>query len=550
MRYLSFLLCLLFTQIGIAQDPCDPPLVASLSVFPTTICTGGVATITFSLPPDDGDAFDVLYSVNGATALLQGVLDGHTEQISVSGNTTITLVQVTNNDDDDDGCFTNFNIQVTVAVSEIQVGFSMQNPACGQSNGSITVSPNGGAPPFQYSLNGGNVQNNPVFSGLNAGDYTISVVDNNGCTGETFASLVSGDAPDILVISQVNPACGQNNGAVTLTANGGTTPYQYSMNGGAFQNSASFGSLGAGNYTFTVQDAANCTALTLVVLTDNSATLPLANIVANDTRGCSGTVFELTANAPAGTTGIWTCNGCNIPNPTQTQLVISGLPPGNTAISWTLSSPNCPNYSKATVTLTILAPPQANTDGIFQVEALDALEVAILANDVASAPVLTEVLRLPQKGTANLSPNHQLTYQPTPNALGLDTLIYALCYEECPQECDTAMVVFQIFSEDDPCFITGDTTNILTNGLTPNNDNVNDKLVFRIVDIVECEVNYLLSDLIIYNRWGDVVYESKPYNNDWGGTSRDGSPLPPGVYYFVLRVKDTYSQFGNVIIIR
>ncbi len=629
MRYFIGLLALFVAFAVAAQDPCDPPLAASLSVFPTEVCSDGVVTVTFSLPPDDGDAFDVVFSVNGVTAQLSGILDGHTEQITITGTTVIRLEQVTNNDDDDDTCFTNFNTQITVTVSGIQVDFSPQNPTCDQNNGSITVTANGGTGPYQYSLDGGAAQNSPVFSGLGAGNYLLSVTDVAGCAGEIFATLTTGDAPFLSVLNQTAPGCGQNTGTITLTASGGTAPYQYSLNGGAFQNSASFGGLGAGVFTFTVRDAANCTAqitaeltspgapflsvlnqtapgcgqntgaITLTasggtapyqyslnggafqnsasfgglgagtyvcevrdatncttsitaVLTDNSIGLPPASISATDTRGCSDMVFGLTANAPAGTTGTWMCSGCTIAQPSQPQLSLSGLPPGNTVVSWVLSTPNCPNYSSASVTITIFDPPVANTDGVFQVTVPNPVEVPVLINDAASATVFTEIMAPPQKGTVTFGQNQELLYQPFANAQGADTLVYRLCYDECPQVCDSAMVLFQIISENDPCFITGDTTNILTNGLTPNNDDINDKLVFRIVDVKECEVNYLLSDLIIYNRWGDVVYESKPYNNDWEGTNRDGTPLPPGVYYFVLRVylEQPYSQFGNVIIIR
>jgi gliding motility-associated-like protein len=431
------------------------------------------------------------------------------------------------------------------------VATNQTNPGCGQNTGSVTLSASGGAPPYQYSINGGAYQNGAVFGSLGAGTYSFSVRDGANCVSETQVTLTNPGAPVLLVTNQTNPGCGQNTGSVTLSASGGAPPYQYSINGGAYQNGAFFGNLGAGTYSFLVRDAANCTTALSVDLTDNSAALPAAAIIASDTRGCSETIFQLTANLPAGTTGVWSCSGCNIASPTQPQLALSGLPPGNTVVNWTLSAPDCPNYSKSTVTITVFAPPQANGDGIFQVTAPDDFLVPFLANDVANAPVFTEIIRPPKKGTVNLGTNNQLLYQPALQVEGLDTLIYSLCYEECPQVCDSAMVIFQILSESDPCFITGDTTNLFTNGLTPNNDGMNDKLVFRIVDKAECEVNHLSSDLIVYNRWGDVVYKSdKPYNNDWGGTTRDNSPLPPGVYYFVLRVADRYSQFGNVIIIR
>jgi gliding motility-associated-like protein len=100
--------------------------------------------------------------------------------------------------------------------------------------------------------------------------------------------------------------------------------------------------------------------------------------------------------------------------------------------------------------------------------------------------------------------------------------------------------------------IAGDTSNVFTNGLTPNDDGLNDVLVFQIVSVEDCEINYAKSEIIIYNRWGDIVFDASPYNNDWDGTNRDKQDLPPGVYYFVLRVtlEEQYTQFGSVILVR
>lgn len=68
-------------------------------------------------------------------------------------------------------------------------------------------------------------------------------------------------------------------------------------------------------------------------------------------------------------------------------------------------------------------------------------------------------------------------------------------------------------------------TIIIPNVFTPNLDGVNDLFVIK---------NLLLYDhrpVIIYNRWGGVVFESPMYNNDW-----DGSNVPDGVYYGVLEI--------------
>ena len=80
------------------------------------------------------------------------------------------------------------------------------------------------------------------------------------------------------------------------------------------------------------------------------------------------------------------------------------------------------------------------------------------------------------------------------------------------------------------------------NVITPNGDGFNDK--FEITNIE----NYISSKLIIFNRWGNKVYEVDNYKNDWAGEG-----LPDGVYYFILTfhgyLKDG-SEKGSLTIMR
>ena len=72
------------------------------------------------------------------------------------------------------------------------------------------------------------------------------------------------------------------------------------------------------------------------------------------------------------------------------------------------------------------------------------------------------------------------------------------------------------------------------NAITPNGDGVNDALIFDIIALQPDK--FPNNELIIFNRWGNVVHKSRPYNNDWQGTGRNGKPLPHGTYYYILRL--------------
>jgi gliding motility-associated-like protein len=65
------------------------------------------------------------------------------------------------------------------------------------------------------------------------------------------------------------------------------------------------------------------------------------------------------------------------------------------------------------------------------------------------------------------------------------------------------------------------------NVMTPNGDGINDELIFSGLQY------HPNSELMVYNRWGNLVYSDMNYQNNW-----NGGGLPDGLYYYVLRLTD------------
>lgn len=137
------------------------------------------------------------------------------------------------------------------------------NPAAGAANGTIVASASG-ATGFTYSLNGGTFQSTGQFTNLAAGSYTVTAKSSAGCTGSASFTLTNVVNCNTVTIA-VNPTptgvtpCVTASGSITAAASGGTGPYTYSLNGGAFQSSATFSSLNAGTFSITAKDANGCT---------------------------------------------------------------------------------------------------------------------------------------------------------------------------------------------------------------------------------------------------------------------------------------------------
>jgi hypothetical protein len=111
------------------------------------------------------------------------------------------------------------------------------NATCGASNGSITATGLGGTTPYQYSLDGITYQVSNIFTGLAAGAYTVTIKDASNCINTSaIVNVVNTSGATVTAISS-NATCGASNGSITATGLGGTTPYQYSLDGITYQAS-------------------------------------------------------------------------------------------------------------------------------------------------------------------------------------------------------------------------------------------------------------------------------------------------------------------------
>jgi hypothetical protein len=209
------------------------------------------------------------------------------------------------------------------------------------SDGSVTATATNGTAPYTYSINGGaSFQNSNVFGNLGVGNYTVIVVDANGCSDTTTASVNEPAPINIAVVSITPETCGQANGSITLSASGGDGNFLYYINGQS-QSSPTFTNLTAGTYTFSVCDMHYCLYDTTIVIPGVPAFVATASSTNPSCEGsCNGTATAYGSSSTAYTV-VWS-NG-------QTGATISNLCAGTYTATVTDAN-GCSSSATTTIT--------------------------------------------------------------------------------------------------------------------------------------------------------------------------------------------------------
>jgi gliding motility-associated-like protein len=175
------------------------------------------------------------------------------------------------------------------------------NLTCNGNNlGTITVSINGGTPPFTYIENGNTFattsNTSATANGLSAGNHSISVIDATNCSVTYSANPVILTEPNVLTLN-ASPfdanTIGGNDGKIVICVNGGTPNYTISISpnsgilntvAGACNGNFEITGLGQGTYSINVQDGNGCTIAqnNIVIAEPNCTGFTVTNVVKTD----------------------------------------------------------------------------------------------------------------------------------------------------------------------------------------------------------------------------------------------------------------------------
>ena len=166
----------------------------------------------------------------------------------------------------------------------------------------------------------------------------------------------------------------------------------------------------------------------------------------------------------------------------------------------------------------------------------------VLGNDkssTGSALTATAVTNVdPAKGSFSLSPSGAYTFTPAAGYVGPVDIIYSVCSAD--GICTKATLHITVLPVPDM---------IAPQAITPNGDGKNDTLIFRGLPALNIE-----NRLTIYNRWGNIVFSTGNYQNNWSGQTDNAfgalatdSQLPDGTYYYILDFFGARPNLGNYV---
>lgn len=246
----------------------------------TMMCSGG--TPSYLLQASFSANHSYQWST-GATTHSITATTSNIYQITVTGST---------------GCTATDAVEIT--FGSIDANFVKTDVTCaGAADGSITITPVAGEPPFLFSINNGAMVANGSFNNLSGGNYTVVIEDNTGCR-LTENIIINEPLPLILNVNAQDASCFNACDAIaTAQTTGGTAPFNYTWSSNVLNpinNNAA--DLCAGNYSGSVEDNNGCTATTTFTIAQPqplSIGLSIDSMCVN-----SNEVVNIAANATGG----------------------------------------------------------------------------------------------------------------------------------------------------------------------------------------------------------------------------------------------------------
>lgn len=343
-----------------------------------------------------------------------------------------------------------------------------------------------------YTWTGPATGNGPSLVTPVSGQYVVSAIDGIGCVStDTIDVTIYTNPVGVIVSSEGNLLCPGGTGT-TLSLTQGFADYTWSTG----STSPSIQINQGGTYTVQITDFNGCQGNSSITISQPNfslSTLGSATV-------CNGSSATLIASG--GTSYIWSTG--------ETGATIVVSPATNTTYDVTITNGTCSQTLSQTISHITM--PVSELEDTFFI----ALGDIVFIN----------------------GPEGYETYSWTPTN---DLTVYNVQGATFTGSNSTNYIVNSAHSNgctrSDAIWVIVLNPTIPT-GFSPNNDNINDSFVIP-------ELDTYRGKLLIFNRWGDKVFESDNYQNDWAGDCQTGfclgqGPLPEGTYFYDLEIEGVH----------
>lgn len=571
--FVEFEGCRSNTSAEVLTDPSSPTITTS-ALNPTS-CGGSEGTIEIS-GLTASTSYDVSYTLGGSTT---------SDAVSTNGIGVITLFGLTAGAYssiivEQFACPSNASSETLIDPTAPVITTSGFNPStCTAADGSIAISGlvagenydvfyenNGSVGPVSIVANGSGVVS---ITGLVTGVYSsIHVVKSNCESNLETVTLVPPNAPTFTISTSNTLTCGGDEGELTISPSGvnpiePNTTYvvSYVIDGSlpevitsVMSNASgvlSITGLSAGEITNVEVDDQGCKSIDVGPFTIVDPQAPTFAIESVDPSNCgledgvirlipsgvsplsSSTTYEVSyINALSQLVG-----PLSMTSDASAEILLSDLNEGEYS-SFEVSLNSCATQvlDVLTLTSTVL---NVGTTSISELEICSGTSVDLNLFNTNGERVVW------QDSTSgatweDVSPSldasvPQITFSPSSS---IEPIYYraSVTLGECVSQSNQVVLVVDTCPPPPPIMI--------PNAITPNGDNENDEWVIQGLSEYE---GYFMR---VFNRWGNVVFESYPPYTSWEG-QMNGKDLPVATYYYVLDLFDTGEQLsGHVSIIR
>jgi gliding motility-associated-like protein len=482
------------------------PTVVPVSSLTITLDGDGMYTMTAAQLDSasyDNCAIDTMYLSNDfANCNAMPMMTTYLVIVDIYGNKDSALVDV------------NVLPSVTQVLSTTS---TIKDAICyGSASGEIALTTTGGVAPYNYNWSDGQITS--TATGLAKGSYWYTVADTNGCA---MSDTVAINEPDSLYVTAVASIYGggynvsqfgASDGALTTTVVGGTAPYTYNWNAGAY-TSPDLNAVPAGAYTLVVEDSLGCTYTYTDTLTEPDQLLVNAESIS----------IVVCPDDPSGE---------------AIAKVVGGVAP----YSFLWDNGDTIDFASGLVM------------GIFEVTVTDA-NGAVATDTVfidASDYDCDGITNLDEGGTPGGGGGEDdLDGDGIPNWEDEDSDGDGLTDEEEFDYNKDGEGFDDCDGDGIPNFLDPDFCGLLIPDVfTPNGDGDND--TWEILGITA----YPDNNVMVYNRWGELVYAKDNYQNEFNGRANsrtymnkgDGL-LPTGTYYYMVKLYATGDVYTGYVYI-